>query len=314
MIEVEIGSDLRIRITEGEMTLRQSSEKSYQDCHRYFGWERVENLSPLSVQWPLVFGTATHKFLQERGRGVPVKESLQMAEETLREETLDPATGKSLVSIDDLPYMEQHIDMLRTMAPAYDAHWGDDSHVFIPLGNEIKGRVSVGPPENKIFLVFKTDKIVNYLDHLWLIDHKTMGKNDDREFAKYAMDIQPTAYIYGVSKVLGIPVAGIIIDALIKTKVPQFRRESFLRTEEMLTEFEVEFTELCQEIAWRFARVKNGEDWKSVFYKNTGACFKWGRACSFLPLCQRDTPVMRMGFRKRHADYQDDPKLLESGE
>jgi len=138
-----------------------------------------------------------------------------------------------------------------------------------------------------------------------------MGKNDDREFAKYAMDVQVTAYVYGVSKVLGTRVAGVIIDGLIKTKVPQFRRESFLRSDSELAEFEAEFVEMCQEIAWRMKRVQNGEDWKTVFYKNTSSCYHWGRACSMLPLCQRDTPVMRMMYNKRTPDYMDDPKLLE---
>lgn len=311
-LSVEIGTDLRFRISEGDITLRQSSEKSYQECHRYYGWERIESLVPNTPEWPLVFGTAAHVFLQERGRGVAVDTALKLAEESMIEACFDPDTNKSLIGLDDMPVLEDYILLLRNLAPGYEKHWGDESEQFIPLGNEIKGRVAVGPPEAKVFLVFKTDKIVHYQNDLWLIDHKTMGKNDDREFNKYEMDVQPTAYIYGVSKVLGKRVAGIIIDGLIKTKVPQYRREHFLRSDAQLREFELEFVELCHEIAWRLQRVKNGEDWKTVFYKNTGSCFNYGRACRYLPLCKRDTPVMRMNFRKRAADYMDDPKLLET--
>jgi len=305
VLNVEIGDDLRITITDGDVTVRQSSEKSYQLCKRYFGWERIENLAPTSLQWPLIFGTAAHMFLQERGRGVDIPQALQAGIQSIEAETKGKLMGE------DVEFYEKYIDMLKSMAPLYDSWWGDDAHVFIPLGQEIKGRVPVGDPSNKVFLVFKTDKIVNYLGQLWLIDHKTMGKNDDREFAKYAMDVQVTAYVYGVSKVLGTRVAGVIIDGLIKTKVPQFRRESFLRSDSELAEFEAEFVEMCQEIAWRMKRVQNGEDWKTVFYKNTSSCYHWGRACSMLPLCQRDTPVMRMMYNKRTPDYMDDPKLLE---
>lgn len=305
MLSVEIGDDLKIQITDGEFTMRQSSEKSYQLCHRYYGWERIENLAPASIQWNLLFGTACHLFLQEVGRGVDQKTALALAEAEIDKET----SGKLLG--DDVGLKEEYIHLLKSLLPMYEAHWGQDAHVFVPLGQEIKGRVPVGDPRHKVFLVFKTDKIINYLGQLWLIDHKTMGKNDDREFIKYEMDIQVTAYIYGVSKMLGTRVAGVIIDGLIKTRVPNFRRESFLRSDEELLEFEREFVEMCQEIAWRHERVRRGEDWKTVFYKNTSSCFHWGRACSMRTLCVRDTPVNRMLYVKRTPDYMDDPKLLD---
>jgi hypothetical protein len=304
LLSVQIGDNLQIEITDGDFTLRQSSEKSYQLCKRYYGWERIENLAPVSIQWNLVFGTATHKFLEERGRGTDLPKAVDIAVKNLEEATKHKLQGE------DVTIYEEYVHMLRNVGPLYDAYWKDDAHAFIPLGQEIKGRVPVGDPKEKVFLVFKTDKIVNYLGQLWLIDHKTMRKNDDREFAKYEMDIQPTAYIYGVSKVLGIRVAGIIIDGIIKTKVPQFRRESFLRSDAELEEFQLEFVEMCKEIAWRMNRVRNGENWKIVFYKNTGACFHWGKACAMLKLCAKDTPVMRMYYEKRDPDYMDDPRLL----
>jgi hypothetical protein len=308
MLDVEVGPDLRIRITDDEFTMRQSSEQDYQGCKRLYGWNRLEHLAPPNIQWNLVFGSAAHLFLQEKARGMETAPAVQVAEKYIQTETKGRLIGE------DVQFYEQYMDMLKSLLPMYEKYWGDDAHVFIPLGNEIKGRVAVGPPEAKVFLVFKTDKIVNYLGHLWLIDHKTMGKNDDREFAKYEMDLQVTAYIYGVSKVLGTRVAGVIIDGLIKTRVPQFRRESFLRSDEELAEFELEFVEMCQEIAWRMRRVQNGEDWKIVFYKNTRHCYHWGRPCAFKPLCLHDSPVMRMAFMPRKPDYMDDPNLLNNPE
>jgi hypothetical protein len=161
-----------------------------------------------------------------------------------------------------------------------------------------------------VFLVFQLDKLVSFLNNLWVVDYKTMGKNDDREFQKFEIDIQPTAYIYGASKVLKQRVAGIIIDGLIKTKTPQYRREQYLRTDAELAEFEREFPEIMREVAWRHKRVLNGEDWKTVFYKNTKHCFTWGRQCDFFLLCQRDSPVMRMQYKQRDPDYMDNPALL----
>lgn len=295
---------LEFTITDGEFTGRQSSIVEYIECHRLFGWGRVEHLEPEKIRWPLEFGSAMHIYLQERARGVDQKTAVRLAETRLFEKM-----PKAIVPGEEED-AEKHRDMLYNLSAAYDTEYENDSERFIPLGNEIKGRVPVGPPEARCFLVFKTDKIVNYQNQLWLIDHKTMGKNDDREFMKYEMDFQITAYTYGVSKVLGTRVAGVIIDGLIKTKVPQFRREIYLRSDEELAEWETEFVEICSEIASRLVRVQNGEDWKTVFYKNTKHCFRYS-ACPFRQLCMRDTPVMRLQYRKRAPDYMDDPRLLE---
>lgn len=245
-----------------------------------------------------------HIYLQERARGVSQKDAVRLAEARLFEKM-----PKAIVPGEEED-AEKHREMLYNMSAAYDTEYENDAERFIPLGNEIKGRVPVG--ENTgCFLVFKTDKIVNYQNQLWLIDHKTMGKNDDREFEKYEMDFQISAYTYGVSKVLGTRVAGVIIDGLIKTKVPQFRREIYLRSDEELAEWEEEFVEITTEIAARLQRVAAGENWKTVFYKNPKHCFRYSR-CPMRVLCLRDTPVMRLQFKRRAADYMDDPKLLET--
>lgn len=214
--------------------------------------------------------------------------------------------NRSLTGDDD-EEMLAHQELARSLWPIHEVFWREEAEQQIPLGLEIKGRVEVGKGSG-VFLVFQIDQIAQFLQNLWIIDYKTMGKNDDRNFQAYEMDMQPTAYVYGASKILGVRVAGIIIDGLIKTKTPQFRRERFIRTDEQLKEFEDEFVEIGREIAWRHHRVANGENWKTVFYKNTRHCFHWGRACDYLQLCQRDTPVMRMMYKQRDADYMDDPK------
>jgi hypothetical protein len=283
---------------------RQSAVKDYLNCHRLYGWQRVENLTPDKPRWPLEFGNATHKFLQERGKGATMEEAMQAGKIRLFRDI-----PKSITPFDDEEKMDMR-ELAERLWPGYDAHWRMFSdEAFIPLGQEVKGRVEVGTGTG-VFLVFQLDKLVSFLNNLWVVDYKTMGKNDDREFQKFEIDMQPTAYIYGASKVLKQRVAGIIIDGLIKTKTPQYRREQYLRTDAELEEFEREFPEIMHEVAWRHKRVANGEDWKTVFYKNTKHCFTWGRQCDFFLLCQRDSPVMRMQYRQRDQDYMDDPALL----
>ena len=294
-----------------EFTGRQSGVKQFISCHREYGWSRVENLEPEQPRWPLEFGSATHLFLQEHKRGVPMAEALKLAEARLVRD-FKPAMFQ-----EELEEREQYKELLRNLVPAYMAYWSDD--IDVPIGNEIKGRVEVGEGTG-VYIVFQVDQIVSAHGQFWIKDYKTMSKNDDRGFQPYEIDIQPTAYVYAVSKMMygwkphsAKPrIAGTIIDGLIKTKVPQFRRETFLRTDDDLAEFEREWVEVCREIAMRHARVQAGEPWKLVFYRNTQHCFKWGRACDFFQLCTKDSPMMRMAYKHRVADYMDDPTLLEA--
>ena len=100
-------------------------------------------------------------------------------------------------------------------------------------------------------------------------------------------------------------VRGLIVDWLIKTKTPQFEREAFSRTVPELREWESETIEIGQEILARFARVRDGEDWKTVFYKNTDHCFRFG-TCQFRDLCLEDTEARRSMFIQRPPDYVDE--------
>jgi hypothetical protein len=269
-----------------------------------YGWDRLENLTPDRPSFALEFGSATHLFLQERRRGVPLEQAIQLGQARLTQQFPTPMFPE------DQELLLEHRELALRLWPAYEAHWSHDDEQFIPLGQEIKGRVEVGS-NTGVFLVFQLDRLVSWVNSFWLWDYKTMAKNDDRTFSKFELDIQPTAYVYGATKVLRQRVAGIVIDGLIKTKMPQFRREHYLRTDAELLEFEAEFVEIMQEIAWRHQRVEQGEPWKTVFFKNTDHCFRYYR-CPFQPLCAHDSPMNRMAYRSRTPDYMDNPKILDA--
>src|SRR5262249_51144709 len=158
------------------------------------------------------------------------------------------------------------------MLRAYDAFYGTKMP-WKPLGIEVGGKVEVGNGTG-VYILFRTDKLVNWQKLVWIIDHKTAAKLDMRDLMKYEMDLQFSAYTYAVAKHLNIQVAGVIVDMLVKTKVPQFHQQAFVRTPSELLEFEKEFVEMALEIKWRRARVDNGEDPKTVWYKNTKECFR----------------------------------------
>lgn len=249
---------------------------------------------------------------------------------------------------DDEEYTKQE-EMIRTMIPAYKEHWQEA--IWKPLGNEIPGTVPVGhfiidrrtalllfpdsDPDGRntnqegdriwnetvevhCFLRCRIDKLVVFRNDLYIVDHKTMARLDMRDIQKYASDFQMTAYVYAASKLIGKRVRGVIVDALVKTKIPQFHREAFFRSDDQLAEWEFEFTEWCRRILdQRVMKIEREaanpnvtSPGKFIFLKNDSECFKY-RSCPYYNLdFIGDTPTQRQAFIRREPDYVDDERLL----
>jgi hypothetical protein len=265
--------------------------------------------SPKTGQYKLEPGTATETAKSlEHIPTTPVAAAVRVARATLAKR----AGPGSAFDDKSLPEADEITTRVLT---AYNEHWKHQGKMWTPINQEIEFLVEVGTGTN-IWIRGRLDNLSVYIGALWLVDYKTAGKMDPRDLLKYEMDIQLSTYIYGLSKQLTqesvaaggepIRIEGAIIDLLVKTAVPQFAREQYTRTEEELAEFEREFLEYANRIREQIARVRDGgEDWKTVFPKNTEHCFRYG-TCPFRDLCLKDTPVRRALYNKRAADYVDD--------
>lgn len=256
--------------------------------------------------------------------------------------TASLAKGAGLAAEFDKMALPTAIATAEDLLRGYIDHWENAKDVWAPLNQEVEFTVEVGDrhdlvPSEKypelcstcgngpeviehtgsgVFLRGRADNLSMINGALWLVDYKTAAKNDPRSLAKYDLDIQLSAYMYGLSKTLtelsaadgGPPVRieGSIIDLLVKTKVPQYVRESYTRTEDQLREFAAEFVEYGQRIRSMQDRVAAGEDWKTVFPKNTEHCFRY-YTCAFRDVCIIDTPERRRAILDlRTPDYVDE--------
>lgn len=269
----------------------------YEDCHRKFYWWGVVGLEPDRPRWALDIGTSVHLGLALLGSGKPIDEVVAESRDKL----------KSLMPRRMMPGDEEDLsanqEVVEKLLRGYNETYSETT--WTPIAQETKGTVEVGE-NTRVYLVFRTDKLATWMQRLWIVDHKTAGKLDLRDLQKYEMALQFSAYQYAVTKFTKQEVAGIIVDILVKTKVPQYHRDMKTRSVKELLEFEKEFVEIGKEIQWRLTRVQNGEDAKTVFYKNTNECFRFG-TCPYRELCLEDTPTRRSLYKKREADYVDDP-------
>lgn len=299
---MSILDSLRVEVDGEPINLNQSRVQTFLRCKRKYGWGHHENLVPDRPQYALEFGTAVHKVLAAvKAKKVPEDRGVEYF---IKE--FDKQLGRQHLTEQDRVIRDEHVELAIRMIPAYYATYREESNPWKALGIEVSGRVEVGTGTN-VFLIFRTDELVTQNKMLWIVDHKTAAKMDERMMLKYEMDLQMTAYVYAVTKRMRIRCSGVIVNVLVKTIVPQFHRERFIKSDEELEEFEREFVEIAREIKLRHKRVAEGEDWKTVFYKNTNECFAYG-TCWYRDLCLKDNEIRRLAFRARDEDYVDNPE------
>lgn len=321
----------RIEVELPPFFLNQTRWKTVVDCERLYGWIYVEGLVHPKPVKNLAIGGAIHQGMvlaHESGRDEAAFAAATSTAVEVFKKQMGPAQLPS-----EVQELQDGESTIRTLLPAYRAHYASIGELWKPLGQELKFCVEVGEGTN-VWLVGRLDNLAVYRQGLWVIDYKTMSKLDMREFIKYEIDIQLTCYVYGATKQLtleakeqgkpAVMVRGAIIDGLIKTKEPQFHREIYTRTIEDLRNFELEFCMKSWELAAKHALVMRNrqhydalrekmwqlgteEGWKTVFPKNTNHCFRY-RTCTHRDLCVKDTETRRLAFDKRPKDYVDEER------
>lgn len=303
--------------------MNQSRLQQYNDCPRRFYWKYIEDLDLGKPALKLELGSGVHEGLAHLGAGSSMEVAIQAAIDRFRLELPDEALLE-----DERKEISDAEETIRRILPAYVDHWRRTP--WTPLGQEIGGKVLVGTISVngrtwKCYIQFRLDKLVNWNKQIWLVDHKTAAKLDLRDVAKYAMDVQMTAYSYAATKLLeaqGAPgglyprIQGVIVDMLVKTKVPQFHREPFFRTDEDLVEFQYDWLGWMETIIRQKLRADEfeaqGLPGKLAFPKNTKNCYLFGN-CPFLAICPagKDTPETRAVFVRRRRDYADPMVTVE---
>lgn len=324
--------DITINLDTDPFYLNQSRWKAYQDCDRMYAWSEIEGLEPSKLRRPLEIGTAIHNAMVEvHTHEKPGSEEAFAKGGEAAKAFLSKRWAGVPKLMGDQEEIDEDVSLVGRMLPAYYKHYAALGQVWKPLGQEIAFKVEVGEGTG-VYLVGRLDNLVTFMGGLWMVDYKTMARLDQRDFIKYEIDIQVTAYIYGGTKQMSLDsmskggkpviIKGAIIDGMIKTKEPQFHRDLFTRTPEDLRNFEIEFTYKAWEISAKHAAVKGDKatyfaycqkmwdaaqehGWKAVFPKNTNNCFRYG-TCSYRDICVKDNPTRRLAFNKKTLDYVDE--------
>lgn len=143
-------------------------------------------------------------------------------------------------------------------------------------------------------LHIKIDFLVKYRSQKWVLDNKTTGRGGVHYFDNYLLDFQQTAYVKGVSQVLGEEVGGMFYNVLVANKnlfkSKKDALENFMRDDFTGTKVQAQ-----RDYEWKqFVKVANQmyeyvtQHWQDVeeFPFTTKACFDFFTPCAFLGVCQ----------------------------
>lgn len=170
-------------------------------------------------------------------------------------------------------------------------------------------------------LAGRTDAVVKWQGNIWLVDHKTSAIQGQQFWDGFELDLQPTAYIWGIWKSIGLRPRGFVINHIFRPSEAQvanwnskrksgsgktekdylkYERQPFLRSEEDLWRFEHDIVDLCNE--WE-RRIVEG---KFPMEQTQGACLSYNRRCDYFGACKaHDNPNEFIPFGVKTPDYVD---------
>jgi hypothetical protein len=331
-------------MTHGEhVIINISRAKAFQQCRQYaYNWDELRLVSHREAD-PLVIGEGYHLGSEVVSQSADVNEAIAATEKRMRERY-----AKSTILPEELPNIERNIEWAKHAVAQWAENY--DKADFRVLWPEVKGivelpgtehhcwfahrklypdvpfeRCSAVGPEGRADLgnvsmpcvqphrlAFRTDGVIEMYKNIWLLEQKTTSSTSRNNFwKKFTLDIQVRGYVYGVWKVTGVLVSGVLVNAIIKhqkqtTKNGEkkyqldptnvgFEREPILVTKDDLGQFETDIIKIADDYETSF-RTGN-------IYKNTNSCFNYNRECYYFDKCRRGGAEVEGEFRPRDPDY-----------
>lgn len=169
----------------------------------------------------------------------------------------------------------------------FELDWGPTGQAEHRHHDTKKGKIV---PDQPYILCGHMDRVVTYLDELFVMDRKTTTTTlSDYYFSQYEPNNQMTLYTLASKVILDAPIKGVIIDAVqIKTESVELQRGITYRTPKTLDEW-VGDLHYWFTMAEQFAIA-------NYWPMNDTACDKFG-GCKFRKICSKD-PGVRQQFLK----------------
>ena len=292
--------------------LTASRLRDARSCQRLHKFKYVDGYRPAEEAETLYFGKLVHVGLEEWWACPNPDQRLDAALAAMQ------AAG---------PSDEFDAARARAMLVGYDSRWHDQELKVVGVEVEFKTELrnpETGAASRTWALAGKIDAIAELPDgRVVLVEHKTSSEDlspGGSYWARLKLDGQISMYYEG-ARSLGLDVQGCIYDVLGKPaqrplKVNQKRKvdetpdEFYARVAEAIAVAPAEYyrrgevvrleDEMREAMAdvWQIGRMLHENEARGFFPRYVESCFKYGRACPFLPVCVGEASLDSYHYRK----------------
>lgn len=199
----------------------------FRNCRKACEWRYVKELVPINRNHNLSFGSLMHSCLETWHGGSGLDVVLDLIDRSLPNR-----------SQDELEKSDWHL--ARAMMMGYAERYPAEDFEIVALEKTFEGRIinpATGASSRSLQIAGKVDGIVRIGWDYYILEHKTASQLDADYLERLWTDTQITLYCHYVEQTLGIKIAGVIYNVLVKAKLQQSKGE----TE---AEFEVRRAEL----------------------------------------------------------------------
>lgn len=189
---------------------------AFRNCRKACEWRYLKELVPIGRDHALSFGTLMHSCLEMWHGGSGVEAVLDFIDRSLPNRSQDES-------------QKSDWHLARAMMTGYAARYPSEDFEVIALEKTFQGRIinpATGAYSRALSIAGKVDGIVRRGREHYILEHKTASQVDADYLEKLWTDLQITLYAHYIEQTLGIRIAGVIYNVLVKAKLKPGKGET----------------------------------------------------------------------------------------
>jgi len=201
---------------------------SFRNCRKACEWRYLKELVPIGRDQTLSFGTLIHTCLEMWHGGSDLDCVLDYLDRSMPNRAQDESE-------------RFYWHLATAMMTGYAARYPSEDFEVVALEKTFEGVIinpATGAPSRSFTIAGKIDGLVRMRatgEH-YLLEHKTASQVDGDYLEKLWTDLQVTLYSHYIEQTLGIRIAGVIYNVLVKAKLQQGKGETEAEFEDRRSE------------------------------------------------------------------------------
>jgi len=201
---------------------------AFRNCRKACEWRYLRELVPIGRDQALSFGTLIHTCLEMWYGGSGLEAVLDFLDRSLPNRSQDES-------------QKSDWHLATAMMKGYAARYPAEDFDIVALEKTFEGKIinpATGTCSRSLSIAGKVDGIVRMraTREYYILEHKTASQVDADYLERLWTDVQITLYSHYIEQTLGIKIAGVIYNVLVKAKLQQGKGETECKFEARRTE------------------------------------------------------------------------------